>query len=83
MSAKKKGGKSRSDKGNQRTVNSQKENTRKHRPTILVGEPFPDITQPTRREIWLDRLKRFAKWLGGLTVSAIVAKLLKRYLGID
>lgn len=58
-----------------------KENTQKYRPILKVGEPFTDISQPTRCQIWLGWLKKSAKWLGGITVTTVLGKLLKKFLG--
>jgi len=64
------------------TQQGRKEQARKYRATILVGEPFDDMSQPTRREICLDWLKRLARWLGGIAASAIVGKIIKKWLNI-
>jgi hypothetical protein len=71
--------KSRNSKGERQTRG--KENTPKYRPTLKVGEPFTDISQPTPCQIWLGRLKKSAKWLGGITVTTVLGKLLKKILG--
>jgi hypothetical protein len=51
-----------------------KEAKPRNRYVLVVGKPFI-VSQPSRREVWLDRLKTAVKW-----TSAIVAigKLLKR-----
>lgn len=85
MSANKKGKrKSRNRKGEGQT---RKENTPKYRPILHVGEPFSDISQPTRRQIWLGRLKKLAQRLGSIVGAALIGKLvawfLKRFFNID
>ena len=66
-------GKSHVGKKKRRT----KETKRETRYRVSAGEDFPDLRQPSRREVWLDRLKRFLKWAGGVSLGAAVGKLIK------
>jgi len=64
----------RNFRGSQTRNPTPKEVTPETKYTLIVGKPFT-ISQPSRSEVWLDRLKTAAKW-----TSAVVAmsKLIKR-----
>lgn len=47
---------------------------------VSAGEDFPDLRQPSRREVWLGRLKKLAKWVGAAIVGQLVKTLVDRSL---
>lgn len=69
-------GKSDVGKKNGRT----KEKERGPRYRVSAGEDLPDLRQPSRREVWLDRLKRLLKWAGGIAIGTLVKSLVDRNL---
>lgn len=76
MSTKKKNG--RTEKSNVGKKKERRKETRRGpRYRVGVGEDFPDLRQPSRREVWLDRLKKFLKWAGGVGLGAAIGKVVQ------
>ena len=62
----------RTDSKTGSTSTKGKEAGREFRYTVVVGEDFLDLTQPSKRDLLLGKLKKGMLWLAAIVLGALI-----------